>query len=156
MIIDILFYIYGCEIRSTQAKKAYKHKQLRENPEALTADICHTGGISNLLLYTDSFSSVQEDFNTIRALAETEKQRQEKISSEEKSTIIPTEQPPGEELEEDQPLGDRPGHISQLDSRVSQMRESLSLQEVELVELKELLLSKQTSTESTQQQPGEE
>ena len=36
------------------------------------------------------------------------------------------------------------------------MRESLSLQEVELVELKELLLSKQTSTESTQQQPGEE
>uniref|UniRef100_A0A8C9YD43 SGNH hydrolase-type esterase domain-containing protein n=1 Tax=Sander lucioperca TaxID=283035 RepID=A0A8C9YD43_SANLU len=31
------------------------------------------------------------------------------------------------------------------------MRESLSLQEVELVELKELLLSKQTPTESTQQ-----
>ena len=131
---------YPKEIKSTQAKKAYKHKKLRGMFQGNEA----------------SFSSVQENFNTIKALAETEKQRQEKISSEEKSNIKPTEQPPGEELEEDQPLGDRPGHISQLDSRVSQMRESLSLQEVELVELKELLLSKQTSTESTQQQPGEE
>ena len=121
----------------------------------LTVNVYHNGTIM-FQGNEASFSSVQEDFNTIRALAETEKQRQEKISSEEKSNIKPTEQPPGEELEEDQPLGDRPGHISQLDSRVSQMRESLSLQEVELVELKELLLSKQTSTESTQQQPGEE
>ncbi|XP_032387891.1 uncharacterized protein LOC116699438 [Etheostoma spectabile] len=198
---------YPKEIKSAQAKKAHRHKIIRENPEALTADISHTGGSSNLLLYTDnteawhraicthydhhrkrgicsgrqiviedidkdsppltvniyhngtimfqgneaSLSSVQDDFNTIKALAETEKQRQEKTSSEEKSTTNPTAQPPGEQLEEDQLLGDHSGHSSQLETRVSQMRDNLSLQEVELVELKELLLSNQTSAESTQQ-----
>ena len=76
--LGILFPIvinYPTEVKSAQAKKAYKHKILRGTPKALTVDFCRTGErlvITDLLLYTDSIDAWHK---TICALYDHHKKR---------------------------------------------------------------------------------
>ena len=204
---------YPTDVKSTQARKAYKHRFLKENPETLTADYTlteHKQVLTNLLLHTEhpdswhralcaryqrhkkrgicsgrqivieseeternaltinvyhngtvmfqgseaSLGSVQQDFNFIKELAETETQRVtaagegERSSSEAQGSGEGGEQTHSPEQSEAQ---DSTAQHSQLQSTVLQLRESLSLQEVELVEIKQLLLANPPCSDTSQQ-----
>lgn len=200
---------YPDSVKSASAKKEFKHKMLRENPETLTADFSQIGDRcipTNLLLYTEyteawhsaickhyrhfkkngicngrqitvyeeensdstlltvniyhngtvmlqgseaSLSSVQRDFGVIKALAEDEKP----IKITKITNLISTSETNILEAEEEgksQPQEDCAVFHKELENTVSLMREMLSLQEVEMVELKELVLSHQTHSKPLQ------
>jgi len=107
----------------------------------LTVNIYHNGTI--MFQGNEAcLSSVQANFTSIKALAESEKQAQSTSSHVELKRS-------GEELEEEEePILDCD---TQLERSVTQIRSSLSIQEVELVELRELVLSQTTSSERIQQ-----
>ncbi|KAJ8349101.1 hypothetical protein SKAU_G00276900 [Synaphobranchus kaupii] len=97
-----------------------------------------------------SLSSVQRDFDAIKALAEAEKPKHNTKVTKLKTKPSEAKVVEAEEGEKDHPSEDCAGYHRQLESTVCLMREMLSLQEVEMVELKELVLSHQAPSESTQ------
>ncbi|KAI7793921.1 hypothetical protein IRJ41_008330 [Triplophysa rosa] len=88
-----------------------------------------------------SLNSVQAHFNSLKALVEREKQTNRDDSHVDTKSS-------GAELEEEEEL--ILDCDTQLEESVTQIRNSLSLQEVELVELRELVLSYTTSNETIQ------
>ncbi|KAJ8348970.1 hypothetical protein SKAU_G00275590 [Synaphobranchus kaupii] len=97
-----------------------------------------------------SLSSVQRDFDAIKALAEAEKPKHNTKATKLKTKPSEAKVVEAEEGEKDHPSEDCAGYHRQLESTVCLMREMLSLQEVEMVELKELVLSHQAPSEPTQ------
>ncbi len=116
------------------------HEEGGDNSKAfLSVNIYHNGTI--MFQGNEAcLSSVQANFSSLKALAESETQA-ERLDSH-----VGTKSS-GVELEEEEPILDCD---TQLEQSVTQIRSSLSLQEVELVELRELVLSQTTSSERIQ------
>lgn len=151
-ITNLLLYTENCNAWHTVICNYYKNftkhgicngRQIRIHEEEegdtsksyLTVNIYHNGTI----MFQGNevcLSSVQANFNSLKALAERAG-----------SHVEPASSGAGLELEEEEPLLDCD---AQLEQSVTQIRSSLSLQEVELVELRELVLSQTTSSERIQ------
>ncbi|KAL7869640.1 hypothetical protein AOLI_G00136280 [Acnodon oligacanthus] len=101
-----------------------------------------------------SLSSVQQDFTFIRALTEAETERGTEAGEEQSSSSATQRLEEGrEELThptEPSPVQESTESHRQLENTVLQLRESLSLQEVELIEIKQLLLSNSPSSDPPQ------
>lgn len=115
---------YPNELKNAQAKKAYKHKRLKENPETLRGDFTQTGTnitITNLLFYTDHTEAWH------RALCTHYTHRWSRARSSHHITVQHrTGSWRGQCLKSERPF---------------------SLQEVELIEFKEIVLSNLLPTE---------
>ena len=209
----LLFEIqYPEELRSAKARKLYKHKVLKDNPDTLTADTALSGDKSittNLLFHTEhtiawhislcshfkhirkrgicngrqiiifedeekdpdntkltinlyhngtvliqgseaGLSCFEKQFKALKELATTHSVEQECLthSDQLQKSTAPISTDEGDDIifEEDE----LPPLVLQLQSTVALMRESLSLQEVELVELKEQQLSHLTASQDIQ------
>ncbi len=117
------------------------HEEGGDNSKAfLSVNIYHNGTI--MFQGNEAcLSSVQANFSSLKALAESETQA-ERLDSH-----VGTKSAGVELEEEEEPILDCD---TQLEQSVTQIRSSLSLQEVELVELRELVLSQTTSSECIQ------
>lgn len=157
-ITNLLLYTDNCSVWHTAICKYYKNIkkhgicngrqiQIHEEEEGdtcrafMTVNIYHNGTI--MFQGNEAcLNSVQANFDSLKALVESEKQaKREDSSAEIKSS--------GAELEEEEEelILDCD---TQLEESVTQIRNSLSLQEVELVELRELVLSYTTYNETIQ------
>ncbi len=117
------------------------HEEGGDNSKAfLSVNIYHNGTI--MFQGNEAcLSSVQANFSSLKALAESETQA-ERLDSH-----VVTKSAGVELEEEEEPILDCD---TQLEQSVTQIRSSLSLQEVELVELRELVLSQTTSSKCIQ------
>lgn len=159
IITNLLLYTTDCNLWHTVICKHYKsyrklgicngrqiqiYEENDTNRAFLTVNIYHNGTI--MFQGTEAcLSSVQANFTILKALAEAEKQAQG-ANSDAAGGCDP--QSSRERLEEMELNPDE--HNPQLEQSVSQIRNSLSLQEVELVELRELTLSHAVSSERLQ------
>ncbi|CAM4619805.1 unnamed protein product [Leuciscus chuanchicus] len=155
-ITNLLLHTENCNAWHTGICKYYKNfkklgicngRQIQIHEEGgdtskafLTVNIYHNGTI--MFQGNEAcLSSVQANFTSLKTLAESEKQ------TESTGSHVELQRSGAELEEEEEPTLDCD---SQLEQSVTQMRSSLSLQEVELVELRELLLSQTTSSERIQ------
>lgn len=155
-ITNLLLHTENCNAWHTGICKYYKNfkklgicngRQIQIHEEGgdtskafLTVNIYHNGTI--MFQGNEAcLSSVQANFTSLKALAESEKQ------TESTGSHVEPQRSGAELEEEEEPTLDCD---SQLEESVTQIRSSLSLQEVELVELRELVLSQTTSNERIQ------
>ncbi len=159
IITSLLLYTTDCNLWHTVICKYYKsyrklgicnsrqiqiYEENYTNKAFLTVNIYHNGTI--MFQGTEAcLSSVQANFTSLKALAEAEKQTQGANSDAAGGCDAQSSR---ERLEE---MKLNPAeHDPQLEQSVSQIRNSLSLQEVELVELRVLTLSHAISSERLQ------
>ena len=156
-ISNLLFFTNDRDAWHTAICKYYKStkkqgicygRQILVREEAnstpfLTVNVYHNGTV----MFQGSeacLNSVQENFITIRSLAETEKQAKKTHRPVESTHMASSCEGPEEEVH--CPLTSD----IELEQSVSQIRESLSLQEVELIELKEQIASHITTSTQIQ------
>ncbi|XP_016326153.1 uncharacterized protein LOC107676146 [Sinocyclocheilus anshuiensis] len=159
IITNLLLYTTDCNLWHTVICKHYKsyrklgicngrkiqsYEENDTNKAFLTVNIYHNGTI--MFQGTEAcLSSVQANFTILKALAEAEKQAQGANSDAAGGCDAQSSRERLEEMELNPAE-----HDPQLEQSVSQIRNNLSLQEVELVELRELTLSHAISSERLQ------